>query len=58
MAVATGIYGAPGRIVWMPAFDSEIESNPPYPKKPFVAVSRDGKLLPETKEVIAAVAKY
>jgi len=42
----------------MPAFDSEIESNPPYPKKPFVAVSRDGKLLPETKDVIAAVAKY
>lgn len=56
--LATGIYGAPGRVVWMPAFDSEIESNPPYPKKPFVAVSRDGKLLPETKEVIAAVAKY
>jgi hypothetical protein len=56
--LATGIYGAPGRVVWMPAFDSEIESNPPYPKKPFVAVSRDGKLLPETKGVIAAVAKY
>jgi hypothetical protein len=56
--MAKGIYGAPGRVVWMPAFDSEIESNPPYPKKPFVAVSRDGKLLPETKDVIAAVAKY
>jgi len=56
--MATGIYGAPGKIVWMPAFDSEIESNPPYPKKPFVAVSRDGRLLPETKDVIAAVAKY
>lgn len=56
--MATEIYGAPGKVVWMPAFDSEIESNPPYPKKPFVAVSRDGKLLPETKEVIAAVAKY
>jgi hypothetical protein len=56
--MATEIYGAPGKVVWMPAFDSEIESNPPYPKKPFVAVSRDGKLLSETKEVIAAVAKY
>jgi hypothetical protein len=56
--MASEIYGAPGRVVWMPAFDSEIESNPPYPKKPFVAVSRDGKLLPETKNVIAAVAKY
>jgi hypothetical protein len=56
--MASEIYGAPGRVVWMPAFDSEIESNPPYPKKPFVAVSRDGKLLAETKDVIAAVAKY
>src|SRR5579872_2749355 len=56
--MATEVYGAPGKVVWMPANDSEIESTPPYPKKPFVAVSRDGKLLPETKEVIAAVAKY
>jgi hypothetical protein len=55
--MATQIYGAPGKVVWMPAFDSEIESNPPYPKKPFVAVSRDGKLLPEVKDVISMVAK-
>lgn len=54
----TQVYGLPGKVVWMPAGDSEIESNPPYPKKPFVAVSRNGQLLPETKEVIAAVAKY
>ena len=26
--MATGIYGSPGKVVWMPAFDSEIESNP------------------------------
>src|SRR5882762_6467074 len=56
--MATGIYGTPGKIVWMPVLVSEFESTSPYPKKPFVAVSRDGKLLPETKEVIAAVAKY
>jgi hypothetical protein len=56
--MATKIYGSPGKVVWMPAYDSEIESNPPYPKKPFVAVSRNGELLPETKHVIAAVAKY
>jgi hypothetical protein len=56
--MATELYGAPGKVVWMPAFDSEIESNPPYPKKPFVAVSHDGKLLPETSNVISAVAKY
>src|SRR3984893_9303559 len=55
--MATQIYGAPGKVVWMPAFDSEIESNPPYPKKPFVVVSRGDKLLPETVEVIRAVAK-
>jgi hypothetical protein len=56
--MATKIYGGVGRVVWMPAGDSEIESNPPYPKKPFVTVSRNGELLPETKDVIAMVAKY
>jgi len=56
--MATKIYGAPGKVVWMPAYDSEIESSPPYPKKPFVAVSRDGKLLPEVKNVISDVAKF
>jgi hypothetical protein len=56
--MATQIYGAPGKVVWMPAFDSEIESNPPYPKKPFVAVSRGGELLPEVKDVISVVAKH
>ena len=53
----TQVYGLPGKVVWMPAFDSEIESNPPYPKKPFVPVSRDGKLLPEVKDVISVIAK-
>jgi hypothetical protein len=55
--MATHIRGKPGRVVWMPAYDSEIESSPPYPKKPFVAVSRNGQLLPEVKDVISAVAK-
>jgi hypothetical protein len=55
--MATQIYGATGKVVWMPANDSEIESKPPYPEKPFVAVSRNGQLLPEVKEVIAVVAK-
>ncbi len=56
--MASRIMGAPGMVVWMPAYDSEIESNPPYPKKPFVAVSKNGQLLPETKEVISLIAKY
>jgi hypothetical protein len=55
--MATQIAGEPGRVVWMPAYDSEIESSPPYPKKPFVAVSRNGQLLPEVKEVISVVAR-
>ena len=55
--MATQIAGEPGRVVWMPAFDSEIESSPPYPMKPFVAVSRSGQLLPEVKEVISVVAR-
>lgn len=55
--MASQIAGKPGRVVWMPAYDSEIESSPPYPKKPFVAVSRNGQLLPEVKEVISVVAR-
>jgi hypothetical protein len=55
--MATAIFGATGKLVWMPANDSEIESKPPYPEKPFVAVSRNGELLPEVKQVIAVVAK-
>jgi hypothetical protein len=56
--MATRIMGAPGKVVWMPAYDSEIESNPPHPKKPFVPVSKNGQLLPEVKEVLSMIAKY
>lgn len=50
--------GGTGKIVWMPAGDSEIESRTSRtPNKPFVAVSRNGELLPETKEVIGLIAK-
>jgi len=31
--MATEIYGAPGKVVWMPAFDSEIESKPAISKE-------------------------
>jgi hypothetical protein len=51
--------GAPGKVVWMPAGDSEIESRTAKtPNQPFVVVSRNGELVPETKSVIALVAKY
>lgn len=57
--MATRIKGAPGKIVWMPAGDSEIESRTSkVPNRPFVAVSRNGELLPATKEVIALIAKH
>ena len=52
------IVGSPGRIVWMPAGDTESEvkvsSNP---KGPFVAVTKNGQLTPETKEVLGLIAK-
>jgi hypothetical protein len=57
--MATQIDGAPGKVVWMPAGDSEIESriSKDPVKPPFVAVSRNGELVPETKAVISVIAK-
>ena len=57
--MATRIRGEPGRIVWMPAGDSEIESREAKePNRPFVAVSRNGEVLPEVKQVLAIIAKH
>jgi len=57
--MATKIKGEPGRIVWMPAGDGEKEvRESKNPNGPFVAVSRNGELLPEVKEVIAIIAKH
>jgi hypothetical protein len=57
--MATQIRGGPGKVVWMPAGESEIETRTSKePNKPFVAVSRNGELLPETKAVIALIAKH
>jgi hypothetical protein len=56
--MATQLRDSPGKVVWMPAFDSEIESRTSkQPNKPFVALSRNGELLPEVKAVIAVIAK-
>jgi Family of unknown function (DUF6282) len=50
---------APGRVVWMPAGDSEIEvRTSKNPDGPFVRVSRGGELLPEVKAVISVIAKH
>lgn len=57
--MATQIFGEPGKVVWMPAYDSEIEARTSSePNKPFVAVSRKGELLPEVKAVISVIAKH
>ena len=57
--MATKIRGEPGRIVWMPAGDTAKEvRGSKNPNGPFVAVSHNGELLPEVKQVIALVAKH
>jgi hypothetical protein len=52
------VTGGWGRIVWMPTHDSEHEVAYNKEHRPFVRVSRDGALLPETLEVLALVAEH
>jgi len=52
------IKGGYGRVVWMPTFDAENQVRYSKEDRPWVAVSRNGELLPEAKQVIAVVAKY
>ena len=52
------VAGNYGRIVWMPTHDSEHEVRYNKEQRPFVRVSREGKLLPEVQEVIGLVAQY
>ena len=47
-----------GRIVWMSTFDAENQVRTSKADRPFVRVSEKGALLPETKAVIAAIAKH
>lgn len=54
MADITGSYG---RFVWMSTFDSEAQVRYNKDNRPFVRVSREGQLLPETKSVIAVIAR-
>lgn len=49
--------GLPGRVVWMPTEDSAAALKA-QPNRPVVPVSRNGQLLPETKEVIALCARH
>src|SRR5262245_37984948 len=54
----TQIAGGWGRLVWMSTFDAENQVKYSKENRPFVRVSQNGALLPETKAVIAAIAKH
>jgi hypothetical protein len=51
------VKGGWGRVVWMPTFDSENQVRYSKENRPFVAVSKNGQLLSEVKEVIGVVAR-
>jgi hypothetical protein len=55
MALTTGHLG---RFVWMSTYDSYAAVMKANEQRPYVAVSRNGELLPETKAVIAMIKKY
>lgn len=54
MAATTGGHG---KIVWMPTFDSEHYHRNLRPNPGHVSVSRDGKLLPQTLDVLDIIAE-
>lgn len=50
--------GTLGRVVWMPAGDTELEMKASRtPSAPFVVVSKNGTLTPDTMEVLGLIAK-
>jgi hypothetical protein len=55
MALTTGHLG---KLVWMATFDTRAQVLASKIDRPYVAVSRNGELLPETKSVIAMIKKY
>jgi hypothetical protein len=52
------LQGGWGRIVWMPTADAENQVRYYKQNRPFVAVARDGALLPEVQAVIASIARH
>jgi len=54
----TAVSGGLGRFVWMSTFDAENQVKYSKENRPFVSVSRNGALLPETRDVIAVIAKH
>jgi microsomal dipeptidase-like Zn-dependent dipeptidase len=54
----TMMKGGWGRVVWMPTFDAENQVRDSKENRPFVAVARNGELLPEVKQVIGIVKRH
>lgn len=54
----TQVKGGWGRIVWMPTFDAENQVRDSHEDRPFVSVSRNGRLLPEVEQVLALIARH
>src|SRR5712671_781324 len=54
----TMMKGGWGRVVWMPTFDAENQVRDSKENRPFVAVSKNGRLLPEVKTVLGLIAKH
>src|SRR6202043_4087959 len=50
--------GGWGKVVWMPTFDNENQVKYDKQNRPFVSVSKGGRLLPEVLQVIDIVAKH
>jgi hypothetical protein len=53
----TRVEGALGRIVWMPTFDSENQVRFDRENRPYVSVSKDGRLLPEVLTMLDLIAE-
>ncbi len=54
----TRVTGGWGRIVWMPTFDAENQVRYSRESRPFVPVSRGGRLLPEVIEVLKLIREH
>jgi hypothetical protein len=52
------VAGGYGKIIYMPTLDSENEIRHSKSSRPFVRISKDGRLLPEVLEMLALIARH
>jgi Family of unknown function (DUF6282) len=52
------VAGGAGRFVWMGSLDTEAQVRYSKHTRPFVSISRGGKLLPEVKQVLEVIARH